>query len=98
MKLTNIREMTGGAGGGTTSGANFSPTDSKGGLFVGGTTQKLYKRRVKKEGAGGFIKHKTPSSAGKTHSLTYGSQDLKVFNKSQPDSAGSFYQKIQKLF
>lgn len=90
--------MTGGAGagGGTTSGANFSPTDSKSGMFVGGSISKLYKRKVKKEGA--YIKHKTPSSAGKTHSLTYGTQDLKVFNKSQPDSAGSFYQKISKLF
>lgn len=86
MKLKSLFEMTGGVGGGTTSSANFSSTDAKSGIFVGGKTYK----KLKKEGS--YIKHKAPSTVGTTNSLTYGKQKLKTFNTSQPDSASSFLQ------
>lgn len=87
--LNKIDEMTG-AVTGTTSAANFSPSDPSSGAFVGG---KKYKKKLKEAA---YIAHKQPSSAGTTDSLTYGKQKIKTFNKSQPDSAaGSIYIKRQ---
>ena len=84
MKLIDLFEMTGG----TTAGANFSPSVTNSGIFIGGSKAKLYKKKVKKESS--YIKHLPPSTVGKTHSLTYGTQELKTFNTSQKDSASKF--------
>ena len=76
----------------TTAGASFSnPMSPQSGAFVKGSYYKKYVKTLKEL----WIKHKTPSSIGKVPDFAGNkTQDLKVFNTADQDSAAEFYKQM----